>query len=449
MHSVTGFVASYVMNAVWETALIFLAAWIVGRMLRRLGPQAEHAVWVAALFTAIITPFLPMLQLFSGLIMNSPASGGRAGLILFVDEGGAPGGSGVLSLAQSWVSWLLAFYFVCGLILAARLLLSLRGTARLLRRAVPAKLPPEQEEIWRLRREAFSLEEARILVSAAVPGPVALGLRRPVLLLPTGFADRCAPDDFLAAVTHECAHLKRRDFQKNLGYEAVSLALAFHPLMWIIKSRIAQTREMICDAIATEGHVDGPSYGRSLLRLAAMVAATPRRSTIHAIGIFDAGVLEKRIMRIRVKKQHAGAVLRCGLIGAASAILLSVAISAAAMGVVIAPQAAAKDSTQAGAYGHVYRVGHGVSAPVPLNTVAAEFPKAVRKDKKVPGGIVIVRIIVDADGLPQDVRVFRSYRPDFDAEAVKAVKKYRFRPAMREGKPVAVSISVEVNFKRY
>ncbi len=449
MHSFSGFAASYLVNALWEGAPIYLAAWLASRMLRRMGPQAEHAMWVSALFAAVVTPALPCVRQLLALFPGWCATASRGALILVANQGSAARHAGFFPLSQTWLWWLLATYLATMVLFVGWLLFSLRGAVRVLRQARPATLAPEQEELWRRCRVAFSLHRARILASAHVPGPVALSLDGPVLLLPSDFAARCAREDILAALVHECAHLRRCDFQKNLFYEAVSLAIAFHPLTWAIKSRIAQTREMICDAMATEGEVDARSYAQSLLRLAAMVATSGRVSAIHAIGILDAGNLEKRIMRIRMKKEHAGAIARCGLIGAASAILLCAAVGAAAMAVQVAPRAGSQDSAQASAYGHVYHVGQGVSAPIPLNTVQAEFPKSALKDKKVSGGIVLLRMIVDAEGMPRDVRVVRSYRPDFDAEAVKAAKNYRFRPAMLKEKPVAVSITVEVNFKRY
>jgi outer membrane biosynthesis protein TonB len=49
--------------------------------------------------------------------------------------------------------------------------------------------------------------------------------------------------------------------------------------------------------------------------------------------------------------------------------------------------------------------------------------------------------------MPQDIHVVKSFRPDFDAQAVKAAKQDRFRPALLSGEPVAVSIKMQVNFK--
>lgn len=154
-------------------------------------------------------------------------------------------------------------------------------------------------------------------------------------------------------------------------------------------------------------------------------------------------------MRIRMGKQSAGAVLRYGLGISAAALLFSTVVGSAAMAVPVTPQAAAQDETQTGAYGHVYKVGNGVSAPVIVKSVLAHYPDAVLKDKKPINGKVFVGVVVDADGTPQDVHVVRSFRADFDAQAAKAAKQYRFKPAMRKGKPVAASITMEVNFDWY
>ncbi|HEY9126568.1 MAG TPA: TonB family protein [Acidobacteriaceae bacterium] len=51
--------------------------------------------------------------------------------------------------------------------------------------------------------------------------------------------------------------------------------------------------------------------------------------------------------------------------------------------------------------------------------------------------------------MPQNIKVRRSIGSGLDEKAVEAVRQYRFRPALANGSPVAVPISVEVNFRLY
>jgi len=447
--SSAGFIVSYLINSVWEVTLIAGAGWLIARLLKRLGSRAEHVTWVSTLAIAILAPAAPLLRsLFSLLPMRSYASG-HLSIALAASPSGGTTLKGFYFLPAAVVWPLSALYLVSLLYFALKLAWSLHRTCALLRSARPLLLTPQQDEIWRHCKQIFSLSSARILSSPGISGPVVLGWREPALLVPAGFTAHCTPPDLLTALAHECAHAKRRDFQKNLFYEAVSLVLAFHPALWAIKAQIAQTREMVCDGMVTERVVDSRTYAHSLLRLAGMVAIASRVSTAYAIGIFDANILEKRIMSMNLKKRQVSCVLKYGLIVPAMLFLLSVAVGAAAMAVVIEPQSPSQNSNQASPYGHIYKVGKDVTAPVVLKSIEAKFPKSAQGTKVGFNAIVLIRLIVDAEGMPQDVHISRSYNADFDAEAIKAVKQYQFKPAERLGKPVAVAISIEVDFGKY
>jgi protein TonB len=95
--------------------------------------------------------------------------------------------------------------------------------------------------------------------------------------------------------------------------------------------------------------------------------------------------------------------------------------------------------------GGLRQIGGGVSAPVLTYSVEPEFSEEARKAKAA--GNVVVNLIVDAQGRPQNVHVLRGVGMGLDEKAVEAVKQYRFKPAMEAGKPVAVQLNVEVNFQ--
>jgi TonB family protein len=448
MSSILSLVTSYLINSIWEVSLIAGAGWLLSLAFKRLGPQAQHFVWVSTLFLAIATPALPILRsllTLAHISHNNAHSSITFGLGL--SSQAHPSNLHALSTLLTVV--LLILYLSSSLYFAARLAWSLHRTARLFRGTLPVSLTPEQDQIWHRCKQSFSLSATRILNSPGVSGPVTLGLREPVLLLPVGFAVDCMPQDLLAALAHECAHIKRRDFQKNLLYEISSLALAFHPIIWIVKSNIAQTREMICDEMATENLIDSPSYSQSLLRLARVIATTTRVSITHAIGIFDANILEKRLMMMNTKKQRSNSAFRYVLAIPATLFLFSVAVSASAIAFVIVPQSTSHPGDQSEPYGTIYHVGKEVTAPHLIESQQPEYPESARGGNNKFEGTCLIGFIVDVSGIPRDVHVTRSLGPDFDASAVKAVQKYRFTPARRSGEPVAVSLNVEVNFKKY
>jgi periplasmic protein TonB len=98
--------------------------------------------------------------------------------------------------------------------------------------------------------------------------------------------------------------------------------------------------------------------------------------------------------------------------------------------------------------GGLYRVGGGVSAPSLVYHVEAEFSDEARRAKYQ--GVVIVSIIVDTQGNPQNPRIVRPLGMGLDEKAIEAIKKYRFKPAMKDGKtPVPVMINVEIDFRLY
>lgn len=103
--------------------------------------------------------------------------------------------------------------------------------------------------------------------------------------------------------------------------------------------------------------------------------------------------------------------------------------------------------TGGGIGGGVYRVGGGISAPQAISSPDPSYTEEARTAKKQ--GTCVLRLIVDSAGHPRDIRVVRGLGFGLDAKAVDAVQQWRFQPAMKDGRPVDVQISVEVDFHLY
>lgn len=89
--------------------------------------------------------------------------------------------------------------------------------------------------------------------------------------------------------------------------------------------------------------------------------------------------------------------------------------------------------------------GLGVSKPELILKTEPEYSEEARKAKY--SGAVLLSIVVNADGTPTSIRIVKSLGMGLDEKAIEAVQKWRFKPAVSNGKPVRVRAAVEVNFR--
>ena len=111
---------------------------------------------------------------------------------------------------------------------------------------------------------------------------------------------------------------------------------------------------------------------------------------------------------------------------------------------------------QAGNPVYEMKTNREVKPPKLTYSVDPLYPKEARRNKVE--GRCTIELIVDVNGKPEDLTVFRSiaadlpleeqrYAPDLDQSAMRAIEQFRFKPGTLRGKPVAVKISVVMNFK--
>jgi periplasmic protein TonB len=97
--------------------------------------------------------------------------------------------------------------------------------------------------------------------------------------------------------------------------------------------------------------------------------------------------------------------------------------------------------------GGLFHVGNGVTAPVPIYSPDPDYSDEARKAKYQ--GTVVLTVIVGPDGRVHHARVARSLGMGLDEKAIEKIMVWKFRPATKDSKPVAVEVSVEVTFNLY
>ena len=100
-----------------------------------------------------------------------------------------------------------------------------------------------------------------------------------------------------------------------------------------------------------------------------------------------------------------------------------------------------------GCCGGLYSIGNGVSMPRAIYSPEPEFSEEARKTKHQ--GEVILLATIGADGLPRNLTVVRSLGMGLDEKALETVRTWRFDPARKDGRPVAVQMNIIVNFNLF
>jgi TonB family protein len=99
--------------------------------------------------------------------------------------------------------------------------------------------------------------------------------------------------------------------------------------------------------------------------------------------------------------------------------------------------------------GPVYHVSkdRGITAPKATYQPEPEFSEEARKGKQQ--GNVQIGLIVGTDGLPRNLHLLCTDWPSLNEKALEAVRRWRFQPGTKDGKPVQIEIEVEVEFHLY
>lgn len=87
----------------------------------------------------------------------------------------------------------------------------------------------------------------------------------------------------------------------------------------------------------------------------------------------------------------------------------------------------------------------GQTMPVPIRKVDPDYTQQAT-DARIEGAVTL-SIVVNESGIPTDIKVLRPLGYGLDQKAVEAVEQWRFRPGMKDGRPVSVPANVEVNFR--
>ena len=313
MRIVSQLLLTFLLNAVWQIALITALASLGAWLLRNSATRYQHWLWVAALCLSLLVPVgtawrsfpeassAPIETSFQRELTNPVLS--APGLEFQSPPAAASTSS--FQLNPSFVFTLLGLYAAFVLYSSVRLVQAWFTTRKVRASAVELDGDVAVGAIMRdcAKRLDFNQNQTGVTVwsSATIPVPVTIGLFRPVIILPQALLAERDNDLLTSAIGHEFIHVARRDYVLNFIYELLYLPVSFHPAAALLRRRIKQTRELCCDELVAERILNAQVYARSLVALASSAPTLRRLSVTTTVGIADADILEARIMSLLSK----------------------------------------------------------------------------------------------------------------------------------------------------
>jgi bla regulator protein blaR1 len=349
--------------------------------------------------------------------------------------------AGEWAIAPSWLVKTPVFYFTANAAhqappAAARTsasswigLLWMSGVLFMLARVVAGRIT-----LSMLRRRSTLLDRVSSLDirTGKVETPILSGLLRPAILLPAS-AREWTDEQRRMVLTHELTHFRQGDCWSNLLAQTVRAAFWFHPIVWLLVSRMSREQELTCDeAVVASGH-SRHDYAAFLLD----TVRNLRSREMFACSMAGSGSrsLQQRFANLLDTRPRPALTSR---LAASIAVFAALATMLAVVRPVWSQN---KEEKKDGAY----KVGNGVLPPKVLSKVDPDYTQEDR-DARIEGAVVL-KAIITAAGSAENITVVRSVSPGLDQKAIEALQKWTFQPGTKDGQAVPVWATVEINFR--
>ncbi len=457
MNSLVSFLADVWFAAgihLWQTALVFLPVLVLARWVRFAPARALDVLWGLALLKLLIPTAVV------GKIINLPASLtsllARLGLapmpdadtwVRIVDpsllvtaapDRNSPLLSAVLLVLTAW--WVIV---VAG---------SLLRSGKELRRqapgnAVSAALEPALQLRLERAAAAAGISLRHLVVRDEATLPYAAGLIRPRLHIPSHLVRVLTAEELEAVLLHERAHAVRRDPLRRALYRGLDTVLFFYPVWWLLRNKLEESAELVCDEFVLRAGISPGSYRKALARCL--------RSNFWGVRpSFAAAMAERAFLKHRLASlARAG---RFSLMSRSGIVLVSAftLIVAGSLAPIVITGCASESERAAETKAPVVSEPPAATPemqeldqmPELIQMGKVEYPESARKAGVE--GMVLIKARVTVEGRVAEAAVESGVddHPELGESALAAVREATFRPGMRDGKPVESWVKIPVKF---
>ena len=423
-------------NHLWQSTVFVGFAALLTLALRKNHARARYWLWLSASLKFLI-PFSLLVSLGSRLAWWHSAAP-RAGVYFVIEEIVRPAKSSGLGFS---VPAALAAAWLCGVVAIISVwCIRWRRISAAIRSAMPLHDGREAELLHRLQQGMDSKLEMFSSPSCLEPG--IFGIIHPVLLWPAGISGRLDDPHLQTILEHEICHVRRRDNLAATVHMLVEAIFWFHPLVWWVGARLVEERERACDEDVLAMGGDKHVYAESILKVCEFCIESPLACVSGVTG----ADLKKRMVHIMTDQMtHKLNFTRRLMLSTAA--FLAVALPVVFGLINATPGQAQSQADSAAENGrppvHSVRVRGDLMQDMIREKVNPTYPDAARKARIQ--GKVILATTISKEGDVENI-VLKSGHPLLAPAAIEAVKQWKYKPYILNGKPVAVETRVEVNF---
>ncbi len=295
------------LHFIWQGALIAVLTANVMSLLRRRAAEVRYLVACAAMLLMLAFPIVTTVTIAAStpgkFSLTSNTSSGQsmlaAGGRMTVAREAAPleppfhlWRERLTGPIADWLPWLISTWLAGVLLLSLRLLIGYVSAQRLKMRETRPVAGRWQETLLFLCARLGVTQSVRLLESAMVQVPTAVGWLRPVILLPACALTGLTPRQLEAVIAHELAHIRRHDYLVNILQRMIETLLFYHPAVWWVSRQVRIEREYCCDDLAVAACGDALLYARALAEMEEM------RAEPQVAVAANGGLLIDRIRRL-------------------------------------------------------------------------------------------------------------------------------------------------------
>jgi len=254
-------------HSIWQIAFIGLLLFIVLKCIPGRSAHTRYTISTLALWTTLVTALCTFIIMLPDQKNITEVSGN----IILVTA------TNSVSLANQLSTWLearmpmmLSIWLGGVAILMLRLIFSLGWVSHLRYDSFPQE--QLQSTLNHIIRRLKLNVKATTAESHHIQSPVTIGHLKPLVLFPIGIINQLTPNEVEAILTHELAHIVRRDYLANIMQSFIETLFYYHPVTWWISRMVRSERENRADDLAVSWCGDHLGYAKALFTIQEMQA---------------------------------------------------------------------------------------------------------------------------------------------------------------------------------